>query len=83
MKGELAVCVPAVGGLVVPKYTVYPALPLTGFQLKDVVTGTMVATLPGEINVGAGNPAEEVVKDQVSEGFSVLLLFGSRLATFQ
>ena len=60
----------------------YPALPVTGFQLNEVVTGTLVAPFAGETRVGAGS-AGAVVNDHIADGVSALLLFGSRLATFQ
>ena len=42
------------GGLVVPRYTWYPALPDTAFQVRLVVTGTPVAPLAGETSTGGG-----------------------------
>jgi hypothetical protein len=76
VKGGPLLCVETVGGFVVPRYTEYPALPLTTFQLKLGVTEIPAAPFAGDTKVGAGSPVA-VVNDRTSEGFSVLLLFGS------
>ena len=82
LKGELLAKVERVGGLVVLRYTVYPALPLTAFHARLLVDATPLTPLPGDVSVGAAS-GNAVVNDHIGEGDSALLLFGSRLATFQ
>jgi hypothetical protein len=67
----------------VPRYTVYPAVPLTAFQLRVADVETPVALFAGEMSVGAGTTGTAVLKDHTAESASLLLLFGSRLATIQ
>jgi hypothetical protein len=46
--------VPVSGGLVVPRYTLYPAVPLAAFQLRVADVEIPVAPVLGEASVGAG-----------------------------